>query len=321
MLAITGANGHVGRALLARLAATKLPVRALVRSRAAAHALVLGSRPAGTDIRVTDYADVDDMSAALAGCRAVIHLVGILRETPDNRYEDAHERTVSALLAAGLRVGVRQIVALSILGADQHSPNACLRSRGRADQLLMTAALPGTVLEVPMVLGGDDHASRALAARARRAVSFTFRANSLEQPIDIEDVVSALLALVDLALSDVPTSTPLDTADGAQAGASSQQSQWPRRLQLAGPAQLTRRALVHAAAAREGRRTRVVSLPLSAAYGLAWVLERLLRAPPVTRAMLGVLDHDDEIDPAPALARLGLTLTPLPATLDRVMRR
>jgi hypothetical protein len=31
--------------------------------------------------------------------------------------------------------------------------------------------------------------------------------------------------------------------------------------------------------------------------------------------MLGVLEHDDDIDPRPAARRLGLTLTPLAETL------
>jgi hypothetical protein len=31
--------------------------------------------------------------------------------------------------------------------------------------------------------------------------------------------------------------------------------------------------------------------------------------------MLGVLEHDDEIDPRPAAQQLGLTLTPLAETL------
>jgi hypothetical protein len=34
--------------------------------------------------------------------------------------------------------------------------------------------------------------------------------------------------------------------------------------------------------------------------------------------MLGVLDHDDDIDPAPAAARLGIQLTPLDETLRRI---
>jgi hypothetical protein len=33
--------------------------------------------------------------------------------------------------------------------------------------------------------------------------------------------------------------------------------------------------------------------------------------------MLGVLEHDDRIDPAPACARLGIRLAPLDATLRR----
>ena len=47
----------------------------------------------------------------------------------------------------------------------------------------------------------------------------------------------------------------------------------------------------------------------------AAALERMLAEPPVTRAMLGVLEHDDEIDPQPAATRLGLALTPLAETL------
>ena len=45
--------------------------------------------------------------------------------------------------------------------------------------------------------------------------------------------------------------------------------------------------------------------------------EKLLANPPLTRAMLGVLDHDDDIDPKPACDALGIQLTPLDETLLR----
>jgi hypothetical protein len=51
----------------------------------------------------------------------------------------------------------------------------------------------------------------------------------------------------------------------------------------------------------------------------AWVLERVSANPPVSRAMLGVLDHDDRIDPGPALGILGLTLTSLSEALTRCL--
>jgi hypothetical protein len=56
-------------------------------------------------------------------------------------------------------------------------------------------------------------------------------------------------------------------------------------------------------------------VPAALAFGTAALLERL-ENPPVTRAMLGVLERDDDIDPRPALQRLGLALHPLAETLD-----
>ena len=65
------------------------------------------------------------------------------------------------------------------------------------------------------------------------------------------------------------------------------------------------------------KRPRVLSLPVGLGIVAAGVLERLSQNPPVTRAMLGVLDHDDNIDPSPACELLGLTLTPLDEAIGR----
>jgi hypothetical protein len=46
-----------------------------------------------------------------------------------------------------------------------------------------------------------------------------------------------------------------------------------------------------------------------------WLASRLAADPPLTPAMLGVLEHDDDIDPAPACRQLGIELTPLDAAL------
>lgn len=57
-------------------------------------------------------------------------------------------------------------------------------------------------------------------------------------------------------------------------------------------------------------------VPRAVAAAFAALAERLSDDPPVTTAMLGVLEHDDDVDPFPACRRLGLTLTPLDETLD-----
>ena len=80
---------------------------------------------------------------------------------------------------------------------------------------------------------------------------------------------------------------------------------------------LVKRDLVRRAAALYGNTPRFVTIPRFVVRGLAAVLEKMSANPPVTRAMLGVLEHDDRIDSREALAAFGLQLTPLDETLQR----
>jgi hypothetical protein len=59
----------------------------------------------------------------------------------------------------------------------------------------------------------------------------------------------------------------------------------------------------------------VIPVPVWFAEALAFAAERLMSDPPVTRAMLGVIGCDDDVDVAPACQQLGLELTPLDETL------
>jgi len=289
MILITGANGHLGRRLI-RALSPSANVRALVRSSGAA-AVIADS---GADVRIVDYLDTQAMVEAAQGCSHAVHLVGIIRESSSTSFETAHESTTRVLADAARRAGLRRVVYLSILGADTASPNACLASKARAERLLAECTVPSLVIRVPMVLGEQDHASRALYHRARRRIDVQFRAGSLEQPIYAGDVVAALLRGVD-PTGDYPAEMSLD---------------------LAGPESLTRAALTRRAAEVMGYRGPLtVSLPVSAGMLLAALFERLSDDPPISRAMLGVLDHDDRLDPSPALMALSLSLTPLDQAL------
>jgi NADH dehydrogenase len=288
-LLVTGANGRLGRSLLESVAGRR-PVRALVRSERAAatlRALPPEQRP---EIVQVDWSDADALARAGAGASEWIHLVGILKESRTSRYADAHERPARALAEAAARAGARRVVAVSILGSEPNARNACLASKGRADATLLGGKVPASVLRVPMVLGPGELGAAALRGQATAPLAFLVRGGAtLEQPIDRRDLVRALLAAA--------------AAPGASAA-----------LDLAGPESLTHRALVERVAALFGRRPRIVPLPFALVNGLAFVFERLAE-PPLTRAMLGVLEHDDAIDATPALRQLGLALTPLSDTL------
>ena len=145
-----------------------------------------------------------------------------------------------------------------------------------------------------MVIGERDYASKMLSQRANLKSSVTFRASSLEQPIYADDVIDAICSAARLGL------------DGG--------------LDLAGPESLTRAELYRRAAAVLDRTTRVRSIPMFLGYTMAWLLELFMSEPPVTRAMLGVLDHDDQIDVTKAMGLLELEkLTELDVMLRKTI--
>ena len=294
---VTGANGRLGRRLVQWLARLDPPreVRAVVRSERAAQDVraIPGAAP---EVRVVDYRDAAALAGVAVGCDAAVHLVGILKETRANRYEDAHERPSAALAEAAAKSSLRRVVCVSILGSRPDSDNRCLASKGRAEQILLAGPTPAVILRVPMVLGPGDPAALALARQARAGrVRLVRGGASREQPIAADDVVRAIAAAL------------LRTGLGGEA------------LDLAGPESLSRRDLVLRAARVLGVKVSVGSLPLAPVGVFAWLCERLLADPPLTPAMLGVLEHDDDVDPAPAARRLGIELTPLDETLRRAL--
>ncbi len=294
---ISGANGCLGRRLIRRLAAEGVPrshVRALVRSERAADTLRALPEELRPEIVVVDYNDGQGLAEAVADCDSLIHLVGILKETATTRYTDAHETTTFALVRAAAAAGLRRIVYLSILGADASSRNACLRSKANAENILLQGRVPATVIRLPMVLGPGDVASAALRGQANAGLLPLVRAGAtLEQPIDADDVVEAVLRV--LRREDLGG----------------------KLLEMAGPESLPHRELVMRASSLYGRRPRVLRVPYALARLLARLCQWIFANPPFTPAMLAVLEHDDAIDAQAAARSLGMELTPLDETLRR----
>jgi len=293
---ITGANGHLGRRLVNTLPA-EYEVEALVRSQRARKRLLshAGERDA-LNVTIADPRDPAAVAEVGSHCDQAVHLIGTIKETRDNPYTNAHERPAQALVDAVPGTAIDHIVYISILGADEASPSACLRARAAAEKCLMSAKATITIIRIPMVLGERDRASFALAKRASAKRVVLFRADSREQPIYAGDVVAAIVNKLKL-------------------GAAENQV-----FDLAGPESLSHRELVRRAGLVLNNQPSIVSLPIGFGLGLARLLELVTRNSPMSREMLRVLDHDDDIDPSAACAALGISLTPLDEILGRCIR-
>ena len=297
---ITGANGNLGKRMISELSNEEGSlVRAIVRSQSAATTIqelpLSAQQRSRLDVHICDYTDREALSEAFKGYSNLVHLVGILKETAHSTYLDAHERSCEAISDAARDANVSYMVYLSIVGSHSESHNRCLASKGNAEQIVINKGVDSCVLRVPMVLGEQDYASTALYYRALKPFSLAFRASSLEQPIYAGDVLKAIRSVC--------------------------RNHVRGTFDLAGPEVLTREALVQKAAGILGRSTRVISLPIWLGSLIARFLEVVMSNPPITPAMLGVLDHDDDLDSLKAIERIGLqSLTPLERMLELVFQ-
>lgn len=171
-VAITGADGHVGRALRRRLAGAPNPVRPLTRS--------------------------DDWASAIRDADAVIHLAGTLQPRRPNTYRAANVETVERCVDALRASTARRVVVLSYVGADPGSPNAHLRTKGQAERLVGDAATTSVVLRSTFVYGDPDDVGPSFASYQTRPGGTVWVLGDGAQrvaPIHVDDLVELLVVV------------------------------------------------------------------------------------------------------------------------------
>jgi uncharacterized protein YbjT (DUF2867 family) len=183
---VTGATGFVGRHLAAALDSAGHDVRAMTRHPESYDG---AGDPVGAD--VSDRAAVD---VALDGVEIAYYLVHSLAHE-DFARKDADAARVFAAAAAA--AGVRQVIYLGGLGADDQQLSAHLRSRREVEDLLRAGGVPLTVLRAAIVVGDGGiswEITRQLVKNLPAMVVPRW-ALTLTQPIALDDVVRYLVGV------------------------------------------------------------------------------------------------------------------------------
>ncbi|AGC45303.1 NAD(P)H azoreductase [Myxococcus stipitatus DSM 14675] len=113
MLTVMGATGNTGKKVVELLLAAGQQVRALGRSEPRLGALAAQ----GAEVLAGDPGDAAFLTRAFRGASAVYVMLPADRESPD--YHEAQRAKGEAIIQALRESGVRHVVALSSLGADQ----------------------------------------------------------------------------------------------------------------------------------------------------------------------------------------------------------
>lgn len=185
---LTGATGFVGRRLAAELVDRGHTVRAMTR------------RPDSYDgpgeAVGADVADRDSLDAALAGAEVAIYLVHSLDQADFEARDAAAARTFGQ---AAADAGVRQIIYLGGLGADDEDLSPHLRSRREVEHLLGEGGVPVTVLRAAIVVGhgGISWELTRQLVKNLPAMIVPRWVSTRTQPIAVDDVIRYLAGVVD----------------------------------------------------------------------------------------------------------------------------
>ncbi len=148
LIAITGATGFVGSAVLDEALAEGHQVRALARRDQTARAGVAWVRG--------DLGDTAALAALVEGADAVIHVAG-LTNTPDPAtFEAANVTGTANVIAAMKQAGARRLVFVSSLSARMPGLSAYGASKAKAEALVEASGLDWTTVRPPGVYGPRD---------------------------------------------------------------------------------------------------------------------------------------------------------------------
>lgn len=234
-VALTGATGFVGRALMRDLALRGVPVHALTRSGAETGAWVRG--------------DLDDR-AALArlarGARTFVHVAGATHALDRAGFDAVNVRGAACAAAVARDAGIDHFIHVSSLAArrPEVSDYAASKRSGEAAVRAAVGEMTLTVVRPPAVIGPGDRATKPLVDAMRLGLLAAPR-----EPKDRTRVFS-VIHVADLARLLADLATGQRAAGGL--------------VDVAGTLRVTWAVLAEAAGQATGRRVRLLRLPAAA---------------------------------------------------------
>jgi len=147
-IAVTGATGFVGQALLDEAARTGLEVRALTRR----------EQPPRKRVEwvAGDLANHKALAKLTKGAEAVIHIAGVVNAPNPAGFEEGNVAGTLAVVEAAVKRGVPRFVHISSLAAREPKLSAYGASKKRAEKVVKASGLDWTIVRPPAIFGPRD---------------------------------------------------------------------------------------------------------------------------------------------------------------------
>lgn len=185
-IAVTGATGFVGQALLDRVLDAGVAVKALARR----------EQPAREGVEwVKGDLDTKDALRALArGAEAVIHVAGVVNDAA--QFESGNVLGTLNVIEAAKAEGVPRLIHVSSLSAREPELSAYGTSKARAEKLVMASGLDWTIVRPPGIYGPRDVDYFEMFRLARWGLMPVPPKEGSASIIHVDDLARLLLATV-----------------------------------------------------------------------------------------------------------------------------
>jgi uncharacterized protein YbjT (DUF2867 family) len=289
---VTGATGFIGPHVAHALRAREQPVRALVRDPSRATRLAAW----GVELASGDVTDPASLRVACEGVDCVVHLVAIIKGSPQD-FERVMSQGTRDLVAAAQDAGVRRFVLASALGLDERTKDAVpyFAAKWEMERAVRDSGLEHVIFRPSFVFGRDGGVLPTFVRLARLAPVTPIIGPGTQklQPVWVEDLAEYYALAV---------------SEPAAAG---------RTFEIGGPDAVSWNDFWEKLKRTLGVRRPSIHMPFGLMRAQAALTERLPGAP-VTRDQLTMLQlGDNVVTDTGAVETFELPLVPLDEQLRR----
>ena len=207
LVAVTGATGFVGQAVLMAAGRMEIEVRALTRRKQRLRG--------GVEWVDGDLSDKAALRRLMDGASAVIHIAGVVNAPDAAGFEEGNVQGTLRVIEAAHDMGVGRIIHVSSLAAREPQLSVYGASKLRGEKLVRASGLDWTVVRPPAVFGPRDTEMLELFRLARRGVVPLPPPGRLSV-IHVADLAELLLSL--LPSSEETTHQVFEPDDGEPGG-------------------------------------------------------------------------------------------------------
>jgi NADH dehydrogenase len=272
VILVTGGTGFVGPRVVHALRGRDLPVRAVVRNPSGRSATTLAAW--GAELVPGDMTGAESLRRAVDGCEVVVHLVAI-RQGREEDFRRVMEQGTRDLVTAAQGAGVKRFVLMSALGTSAETQDLVpyYHAKWEQEQTVQGSGLEHVIFRPSFVFARDGGILPTFRRLARLAPVTPIIGSGRQQiqPIWIEDVAAYFAQAV-------------DKPEAAN-----------RIFELGGPDAVTWNEFWERLKRVLGQRRPSLHVPVALMRANALVTERLPGNIPLTRDLLTMLEHGDNV--------------------------